>query len=1227
MIDITNKRYNLSELEVKFKTYLRAGKRLSYNTTKNYLSDLRYFLGWQDVYNNSPSQIDLNELVSQITPQLTQEYKDFLINTNIPTQTINRRLSSLRSFLDYCIKAELTTWNPARHISNVIASSKPNHAGPAFKQKKTTTANHPVISKAINIENNQWQAKKTTLSSLLHQATPIITILILLATIIFGLKNTYKNQLGVSPFNNKVEAMTGSTIKYQGELTDSSGMPIFQKTNISFKIYDLPEGGNSIYTSGVCEVTPNKQGTIAVTLGDHCGGPIDSKIFTSYQNLYLGITVGADNESRPRQQLANIGTAQQAQSLSGLTISKDGGAEAETIPYINEKGELAMAVENPRITSSDGVFQLSGQAISLITERGSRGNITIAPDNLGNTLIARGNVGIGTSRPSTFKLQVAGDIGPNEDLRYNLGSPNKRFNEIYANKIIVGNTELKDNDSTELWTESKGALASTTVTFDILTGSTATSEANIKLAGKAGNNSFINQGNVGIGTRDPQAILDVAGTAHLRGATDINGLFVNSKGFVGIGNTNPSFELDLTGQLKVSGLVMLGDNSGDTVISKATDWQFHHDTSFDLKDGSLSALSIENGLFHIDTQNSRIGIGTTTPSSKLDIVGGNCADNSGDSTGCTADYAELYPTSERVEKGDLLAIDENSDPTYQLKTAQKNNGTIIGIVSSYPAVIIDGGKLSLMNNEYVLDPRRPAVALAGRVPVKIALSSRSIKIGDKLTSSIEPGRAEKSTTPGMTIGTALESWEPISGKDKILTFVNISWYEPDLVLSDSGNLNLFDKDRYDSDNVYQGTVKIVEQNGILPTVDGLIESSENNLLQIRGEFKNGLVEIGSLTVSGTTKLAQTTIDLLDATLISTEKLIAQSVKVDKLSAKEAEIMRLRTKNIEAETILSKEIKTDTFEAESVSAQNATISGTLTAKNVEAENIKTELAGLTSSLTDTKEILSRLKENKSVPQFTTQELEYLNLDNNPQTETDISTTEDNDLFVYGKTTLFDTAVLGTFTSGNIGIQNDTILSLSPTLNLIAESNIDFFGGAFRVQADGSIIAQGPIIAKGGLQTNEIKSLNGSGLSVILNGSEGSQEKISIGGLSDEVASIDNSGAAKFSTLSLNKDQSQPETTEAQIAASIKTASAAAGSTTLPSYSRSLTIYNDNVSSDALIYLTATSSSKNRTLFVSRQESCESSDNLEPSTAECTPHFIVEIDDPISTPIKFNWWIIK
>ncbi|MBI2326251.1 hypothetical protein HYU91_02585, partial [Candidatus Collierbacteria bacterium] len=79
-------------------------------------------------------------------------------------------------------------------------------------------------------------------------------------------------------------------------------------------------------------------------------------------------------------------------------------------------------------------------------------------------------------------------------------------------------------------------------------------------------------GNVGIGTTSPSSLLDVNGTAWLRG-TGTSGLFVNSSGNVGIGKTNPAQALDIVGNLQFSSALLPNGSSGTTgqfLISQGT---------------------------------------------------------------------------------------------------------------------------------------------------------------------------------------------------------------------------------------------------------------------------------------------------------------------------------------------------------------------------------------------------------------------------------------------------------------------------------------------------------------------------------------------------------------------------------------------------------------------------------------------------------------------------------
>ncbi len=198
-------------------------------------------------------------------------------------------------------------------------------------------------------------------------------------------------------------------------------------------------------------------------------------------------------------------------------------------------------------------------------------------------------------------------------------------------------------------------------------------------------------------------------------------------------------------------------------------------------------------------QNGRVGIGTVNPGSRLEVyaydagstadafiistdVGGaqdkkfkvrgdgnvyadgsyNCGlGGSCFNSGIGADVAEKYRNHDGSEPGDVLVF---SSKDTVVKSSQPKQVRLAGVVSTTPGVVLAS------------DTEGVALALSGRVPVKVTNEGGPILPGDYLTSSSTPGKAMKAIGTGQVIGQALEGLSGASGT--IEMFVNNTYYNP-----------------------------------------------------------------------------------------------------------------------------------------------------------------------------------------------------------------------------------------------------------------------------------------------------------------------------------------------------------------------------------------------------------------------------------------------------------------
>jgi hypothetical protein len=272
---------------------------------------------------------------------------------------------------------------------------------------------------------------------------------------------------------------------------------------------------------------------------------------------------------------------------------------------------------------------------------------------------ASGNVGIGTGTPSTFDLEVAGNIGPDADNTRNIGAPGRAYNTIYANNIV-------GIEALGYWIRSAGILSPYTQNDGLAATSSATTVATftatetnnaLRAGGSAnylavasnGNLTFTNSGTasitgpttgltidattgtLGFGTSNNARTINIGtgtgidtinvGTGATGadviniGSANAGALTIRSNAALTLtGSTNsaidfPAFDVATTGQITTAyansaALNLTGNASGITFAGTGTN---------QIITGGSNHLALMPG--------GNVGIGTTAPLEKLDVAG------------------------------------------------------------------------------------------------------------------------------------------------------------------------------------------------------------------------------------------------------------------------------------------------------------------------------------------------------------------------------------------------------------------------------------------------------------------------------------------------------------------------------------------------------------------------------------------------------------------------------
>src|SRR3990167_5301131 len=239
------------------------------------------------------------------------------------------------------------------------------------------------------------------LSSYLHFA------IILVFMTVAGL--TLYNNFAAKPPEGQILAAPPTAplrvLSFQGRLTDNSDNPITTATWLRFIIYNnSTSSGSARLWEEVRSVTPDSDGIFSVLLGsDGSGGAastcngqsppaspatgacgIMSSLFQDNNALWLGATVNQTPELTPRQQIATVAYASNAETLQGLEPITNSAATSNVVLALNSSGNLAIGGSaTPIFQATGGSFTIQGTTTTVSSTTGSGGNVILAPDGLG----------------------------------------------------------------------------------------------------------------------------------------------------------------------------------------------------------------------------------------------------------------------------------------------------------------------------------------------------------------------------------------------------------------------------------------------------------------------------------------------------------------------------------------------------------------------------------------------------------------------------------------------------------------------------------------------------------------------------------------------------------------------------------------------------------------------------------------------------------------------------